>query len=90
MGIDHGLTFHPEDKLRTVLWGFSGQPIPGQLVTALSGLGRAVEAELGDRVEQLLGRSERSALAKRITELLANPVHPEPPSDRPPLPWPPY
>ena len=32
LGIDHGLTFHSEDKLRTVLWGFSGQAVPDKLV----------------------------------------------------------
>lgn len=90
LGIDHGLTFHPEDKLRTVLWVFSGQPIPDEAVAALSGLDSAVRGGLGDRVEELLGNAERSALALRVSDLLANPVHPEPPSDRPPLPWPPY
>jgi hypothetical protein len=90
LGIDHGLTFHSEDKLRTVLWGFSGQAIPDELVTALTRLETAVAGSLGDRVEELLGTEERAALADRTSALLANPVHPDPPTDRPPLPWPPY
>ncbi len=90
LGIDHGLTFHPDDKLRTVLWGFSGQALPGETVTALTRLDIAIRGELGERVEALLGREERVTLAARVQELLADPVHPEPPSDRPPLPWPPY
>ena len=90
LGIDHGLTFNPEDKLRTVLWGFSGQAIPAELVASLTRLEMAVAGSLGDRVEELLGTDERVALADRTSALLANPVHPDPPTDRPPLPWPPY
>ncbi len=90
LGIDHGLTFHPEDKLRTVLWGFSGHPIPEQLITALTRVDVAAAGELGDRIEQLLGDEERQAFASRVAELLADPVHPDPPTDRPPVPWPPY
>jgi uncharacterized repeat protein (TIGR03843 family) len=84
MGIDHGLTFHPDDKLRTVLWGFSGHRLPLAEIAALARLERAVQGALGDRVEALLGIAERLALT------MANPIHPEPPADRPPLPWPPY
>ncbi|MCP3998255.1 MAG: SCO1664 family protein [bacterium] len=90
LGIDHGLTFHPDDKLRTVLWGFSGQAIPDEMVTSLTRLEIALAGELGDRVEELLGTDERAALAARTSTLLAAPVHPDPPTDRPPLPWPPY
>ncbi len=90
LGIDHGLTFHPDDKLRTVLWGFTGQLLPAELTAALTRLERAVAGDLGERVEEMLGEDERVALADRITSLSANPVHPDPPTDRPPLPWPPY
>ena len=90
LGIDHGLTFHPDDKLRTVLWGFGGQPLPADEVAALAKLATAVDGALGDRVERLLGKDERLALSRRVEELLANPIHPDPPTDRPPLPWPPY
>jgi len=90
LGIDHGLTFHPEDKLRTVLWGFAGERIPEDLLDALGRLGEALADSLGTRIEELLGREESVALAGRIDSLLANPVHPDPPLDRPPLPWPPY
>jgi len=90
LGIDHGLTFHPDDKLRTVLWGFSGRRLPVSEVEALTRLGSAVTGRLGDRVEELLGNEERRALEARVDRLLANPVHPDPPHDRPPLPWPPY
>ena len=90
LGIDHGLTFHPDDKLRTVLWGFSGQPLPTRLIDALALLQESLADGLGDRIEDLLGEHERRVLGDRVGALLADPVHPDPPTDRPPLPWPPY
>ena len=47
--IDHGLTFHPEPKLRTVLWGFAGLPLPPALVSALERLAAALRSGLGSR-----------------------------------------
>ena len=90
LGIDHGLTFHPEPKLRTVLWLFAGNPIPRELLDAVSRLETAVAGSLGDRIEVLLGREERNALAQRTTSLLMARTHPLPPIDRPPVPWPAY
>jgi len=86
--IDHGLTFHSEPKLRTVLWGFAGQRIPPHLVDASAHLVKRLEDDLRARVETLLGPAEADALARRVEDLITNPVHPEPPEDRPPLPWP--
>ncbi len=85
LGIDHGLTFHSEDKLRTVLWGFSGRPIPASLVGSLRTL---QQARFAGTVAAMLGDNEADACADRIANLLADPVHPEPPDDRPPIPWP--
>jgi hypothetical protein len=90
LGIDHGLTFHPDDKLRTVLWGFSEQPLPAAELLALAELGAALDNELGERVESMLGSDEREALAGRVAALQRHPIHPPPPDDRPPVPWPPY
>lgn len=90
LGIDHGLTFHPEDKLRTVLWGFSEQPLPAVELAALARLDTALKDGLGERVEELLGDEERRALETRVAELARHPIHPAPPEDRPPVPWPPY
>ena len=90
LGIDHGLTFHPDDKLRTVLWGFGERRLPPDQVQALRLLGRSLADGLGGRVEDLLGSDERIALEDRVDSLLSMPVHPAPPADRPPLPWPPY
>ncbi len=90
VGIDHGLTFHPEDKLRTVLWVFAAQPVPSPLLDRVGVLGDDVAAKLGNRVEMLLGADARAALAARVDTLLAQRHHPVPPDDRPPVPWPPY
>ncbi|MFW2382086.1 MAG: SCO1664 family protein [Acidimicrobiales bacterium] len=90
LGIDHGLTFHPEEKLRTVLWQFSGSALPAAEVAALKQLEIAVAGSLGTRVEELLGVEELESLTTRVQTLLDDPVHPDPPDDRPPLPWPPY
>ncbi len=85
-GIDHGLTFHPQEKLRTVLWSFAGQPIPAHLRDRVSTLSSA-DALFGE-VESLLGASEADGLARRINEVLATGIHPYPPVDRPAMPWP--
>ena len=90
MAIDHGLTFHPEPKLRTVLWGFAGRTIPAVLGPAVGRAAAAVAGDLGDEVEERLGTNERDALALRIDRLLATGRHPAPPQDRPAVPWPPY
>lgn len=87
--IDHGLTFHPDPKLRTVLWGFAGRRFPGSIEASLSSL-QARMPGLLTFAEQHLGPAEAEALDQRVVSLLADPVHPEPPADRPALPWPPY
>jgi len=88
--IDHGLTFHPEPKLRTVLWGFSGKALPAHLVGALATLEGALAGGLEEEVTQLLGPAEAASLRRRVRFLRRRPTHPEPPRDRHPVPWPPY
>ena len=87
-GIDQGLTFHPMDKLRTVLWGFAGQAIPADLLASVERLAGALEAGLADRVMTLLGEAETDALIHRVRSLLATRTHPMPPTHRPAVPWP--
>ncbi|HKX74975.1 MAG TPA: phosphatidylinositol kinase [Acidimicrobiia bacterium] len=86
--IDHGLTFHTEPKLRTVLWGLAGQPLPSPLLEAVARLSTALTDHLWQRTAELLSPAEADALAQRVGGLLAQPVHPPPPQDRPALPWP--
>lgn len=86
--IDNGLTFHPHDKLRTVMWGFAGQPFPAELLESVERLASALTGEFGDRIIDLLSAREAGALQRRVDEVLARPVHPFPPDDRPAVPWP--
>ncbi|HEX2152822.1 MAG TPA: phosphatidylinositol kinase [Acidimicrobiia bacterium] len=80
--IDNGLSFHTDDKLRTVLWSFAGQPIPQPII------GRLDADQMTLAVGDLLAPAEVEATAVRVSHLLDDPVHPLPPSDRPPMPWP--
>jgi hypothetical protein len=86
--IDHGLTFHVEPKLRTVLWGFAGETIPADLVQALTALQSQLVSGLAARVSKLLSAEEAGGLSDRVERLLLHPVHPLPPDDRPAVPWP--
>ena len=82
--IDHGICFHEDDKLRTVLWDFGGQKIPEDLLSRLS-LSRSLLADLG----QLLSPGEISALQSRADSILKKRVFPRQPHDRRAMPWPP-
>jgi uncharacterized repeat protein (TIGR03843 family) len=66
-GIDHGLMFHHEFKLRTVIWEFGGEPIPAPLLTAADAL---ASTELPDRLAALLDPFERDALRTRARALV--------------------
>ncbi|MGF1665820.1 MAG: phosphatidylinositol kinase [Acidimicrobiia bacterium] len=87
-GIDNGLTFHHHPKLRTVLWGFAGKPVPAELLDKVALLDESLGAGLCDRVASLLSPVEAGALVSRVRDLLDTGVHPDPPDDRPAVPWP--
>jgi uncharacterized repeat protein (TIGR03843 family) len=83
-GVDHGLCFHAEKKLRTVIWDFAGEPIDEHELADLRGLvrrglPRALTAQLRDR--------EAAAVEDRIERLLRSGRLPRPGADRP-YPWP--
>ena len=82
--IDHGICFHAEDKLRTVLWDFAGEPIPGDLLSVLS-----QTHALRDPLEPYLSPREISALNARAQALIKTPRYPNLPKDRRATPWPP-
>ena len=88
--IDHGVTLHDEPKLRTVLWVFSGCALPEDLVSALEALSEALDGVLSSTAAQRLNEFEADALRRRVRNLLRRPVHPDPPLDRPAMPWPLY
>jgi uncharacterized repeat protein (TIGR03843 family) len=88
-GVDHGVTFSPVPKLRTVLWGWRGQPFNDEERAVLAGLGAALDGPGGDELRDLLDPIEVRATARRIAALLDGGVFPLPDPRRPALPWPP-
>ncbi|MER7919004.1 MULTISPECIES: SCO1664 family protein [unclassified Streptomyces] len=88
-GIDHGVTFNAEDKLRTLLWGWAGEPLTAEAVGVLKRLGDALDGDLGARLAPLITAAELDATRARVAALLASGVHPEPGGDWPAIPWPP-
>jgi len=89
--IDHGLCFHVENKLRTVIWNFAGEAIPEGLLADLERLQSelAPDLELATALQGHLKRGEIAALAARCSALLERRLFPDPPEDRRPYPWPP-
>ncbi|MFJ4802978.1 SCO1664 family protein [Streptomyces murinus] len=88
-GIDHGVTFNAEDKLRTLLWGWAGEPLTAEAVGVLKGLRDALDGALGERLGPLITTAELDATRARVAALLACGLHPEPGGDWPAIPWPP-
>ncbi|MGH8960922.1 MAG: SCO1664 family protein [Jatrophihabitantaceae bacterium] len=88
-GVDHGVTFHVEDKLRTVLWQWAGERLPQAAVDTLVELRGRLDRELGERLRELLTIREVRRTIRRVDDLLAIGRHPEPSGDWPPVPWPP-
>ncbi len=85
--IDHGVAFAPEDKLRTVLWGWVGQVIPAQIRADLAALDERLGAHY-DPVDRWLDDGERAALRRRLRVLLEAGVFPAPAERWPAIPWP--
>jgi uncharacterized repeat protein (TIGR03843 family) len=88
-GVDHGLCFHVEDKLRTVLWGWAGRPLPDGQREMLVALRERLAGELGERLCGHLLPVEVGATVARVDNLLATGRFPQPPEDRRAIPWPP-
>ncbi len=85
LGCDHGVSFHVEPKLRTILWGWAGEPF----TAAERDLLRGVVAHAPAAVEEWLEGSEVDALVERCHALLAAGTFPEPGDAWPVIPWPP-
>ena len=88
-GIDNGLCMGAPDKLRTVLWGWAGKPLPPAEIERCDRLGTALEGELRQALEELVTLPELDALDRRLARLRRAGAHPVPSSDWPSLPWPP-
>jgi hypothetical protein len=82
--IDHGICFHEDDKLRTVLWDFGGQQIPSELLSRLS-----LPPSLLTDLEPYLSPNELAALQSRADSIVHKGIFPYQPRDRRAIPWPP-
>ncbi|MFL6137175.1 MAG: SCO1664 family protein [Frankiaceae bacterium] len=93
-GVDHGVSFAVEDKLRTLLWRWRGQPLPDEAVDVLHRLDAELRGDLrdglGGRLRELLAVREVKATRARVRRLLSTGVHPLPNEDWPAIPWPPF
>jgi hypothetical protein len=87
--IDHGLTFHTDPKLRTVIWEFAGQPIPGELIDDLELLCRSMDPcdTLRTHLNRLVTDAEIDAMLQRLRRLLRTAVYPDPGQHRRAMPW---
>ncbi|MFE9453261.1 SCO1664 family protein [Streptomyces sp. NPDC006739] len=88
-GIDHGVTFNVENKLRTLLWGWAGEPLTPEAVEVLDRLRDGLGADLGARLAGLITPAEIDATRARVEALLTSGTHPEPSGEWPAIPWPP-
>ncbi|RJQ87654.1 SCO1664 family protein [Amycolatopsis panacis] len=87
-GVDHGICLHTDPKLRTVLWGWVGEPLPAEVVEKLGKLRAELEGRLGAALGEHLTTFEIRALTERTDLLLAEAVYPEPGDDWRAIPWP--
>ncbi len=89
-GVDHGVCFSAVPKLRTVLWGWRGQPFEPDELAGLERIRLALDRELGTSLRALLSRTEVRATIRRTDELLASGCFPLPSPAWPAVPWPPF
>jgi uncharacterized repeat protein (TIGR03843 family) len=86
-GFDHGVCFHEEDKLRTVIWQFAGDEIDEPLLREIEELKKNIDREY---LLTLITESEIDALFARIELLLTIKKFPLPNPQWPAIPWPPF
>jgi hypothetical protein len=89
-GVDHGICFAAEPKLRTVLWGWRGEAFDDAEVAVMHWIAAGLDTDLGGALGELLTRREVRAIHRRVAALLESRRFPEPDPGRPALPWPPF
>jgi hypothetical protein len=89
-GVDHGVSFGVEDKLRTVLWQWAGAAFDAEHLEVLTHLSEQLDGRLGEELGRLLTRREVRATRRRVLKLLTSGEFPLPPTDWPAVPYPPY
>jgi uncharacterized repeat protein (TIGR03843 family) len=89
-GVDHGVCFSVDDKLRTLLWQWRGDPLTPEAVEVLQRLQADLCGDLGEALSEHLTRREVRRTVQRVEQLLRTGVHPMPSEDWPAIPWPPF
>ncbi|CAN2200882.1 Conserved hypothetical protein CHP03843 [Candidatus Nanopelagicaceae bacterium] len=87
---DHGVTFHVDDKLRTVLWQWAGVPLTDSEIASLEKLLLDIDSGELVELESLITDDEIAALIARTSRLIATRTFPEPNHEWPHIPWPPF
>jgi uncharacterized repeat protein (TIGR03843 family) len=87
-GCDHGVSLSVAPKLRTVLWGWAGKPLPEADLARVEALLEALGAGLADELRDLLTAAEVRAVRSRAEGLLRTRTHPRPQPGWPAIPWP--
>ncbi|MBI1376126.1 MAG: SCO1664 family protein [Frankiales bacterium] len=87
-GVDHGVTFSEDEKLRTVLWGWAGEPLDAEALDDLERLRDALDGDLAVRLAELLTRRELTRTRQRVTRRVREAAYPLPGDGWPSLPWP--
>jgi len=85
-GVDHGVSFHTDHKLRTLLWGWAGCELNGRELAAV----RKARDEAPEQLDSLLTDREIAALVRRADLLLSRRRMPRPRGEWPSIPWPPF
>jgi len=89
LGCDHGVTFHEDDKLRTVIWQFAMRELTDEEIKTLGDLLASLQ-ENSAEILQLITEIEFFALITRINRLIDSGSFPSPSEDWPAVPWPPF
>ena len=89
LGCDHGVTFHEEDKLRTVLWQWADKPLSDLEIEQLTELESAIKNST-EELLALITENELKALLARINILIHEGTFPSPSDEWPAVPWPPF
>jgi hypothetical protein len=87
-GCDHGVTFHEEDKLRTVLWQWAGDSFSKDEIDILQSCREGILGTLGEILKPLLTQSEIKACLERVDRMLLEGRFPQPSPNWPAIPWP--
>jgi uncharacterized repeat protein (TIGR03843 family) len=87
-GVDHGLTFHRDHKLRTVLWGWVGEALTAEELDGIERVSEELRGELGRDLADLVSAQEIAALAARCAGLRSDGRFPAPAGEMSPVPWP--